>query len=220
MTDRSPIRVVLADDHDLVRAGIRALFERLPNVKVVGEGRDGQETLEIIERELPDIAFVDISMPILDGLSLIRRVSSLNGRVRLIVLSMYSAESYVSEALRAGASGYLLKQNADLSELQLAIESVMDGGRYLTPAISRQVVDGFLRSQHPETRQTLTPRQREILRLIGEGHGTKEIAYRLNISAKTVDTHRAELMERLGIHDIAGLVRYAIQTGLVSLDDN
>jgi len=129
---------------------------------------------------------------------------------------MYSSESYVSEALRAGACGYLLKQNATLSELQSAIEVVMSGGQYLTPLISKKVTDAFLRSQ---SEARLTTRQLDILRLIGQGHGTKEIAFRLNISAKTVDTHRAELMERLGIHDIAGLVRYAIQTGVVSLED-
>ena len=219
MAENGLIRIILVDDHDLVRAGIRALFERLPQVKVMGEARNGHEGLELIERERPDIAFVDISMPGLDGLSLIRRASLLEPQIRLIVLSMYSSESYVFEALRAGASGYLLKQNADLTELGVAIECVMAGGQYLTPAISKQVVEAFLRSQQPDARQPLTPRQLDILRLIGGGHGTKEIAYRLNISAKTVDTHRAELMERLGIHDIAGLVRYAIQTGIVSIDD-
>ena len=214
---QSHVRVVLIDDHDLVRAGIRALFERLPRVDVVGEARNGQEGLDLIARENPHIAFVDISMPTLDGLTMIRRAVTEQPKVRLIVLSMYASESYVSEALRAGACGYLLKQNADITELETAIERVMGGGQYLTPTISQQVVDAFLRSQS-EPRPSLTPRQREILRLIGEGHGTKEIAFRLNISVKTVDTHRAEMMERLGIYDIAGLVRYAIQTGLVSLD--
>jgi DNA-binding NarL/FixJ family response regulator len=214
---QSHVRVVLIDDHDLVRAGIRALFERLPRVDVVGEARNGQEGLDLIARENPHIAFVDISMPTLDGLTMIRRSVTDQPNVRLIVLSMYASESYVSEALRAGACGYLLKQNADITELEVAIERVMGGGQYLTPTISQQVVDAFLRAQS-EPRPSLTPRQREILRLIGQGHGTKEIAFRLNISVKTVDTHRAEMMERLGIYDIAGLVRYAIQTGLVSLD--
>jgi DNA-binding NarL/FixJ family response regulator len=216
MSETHPVRIILADDHDLVRAGIRALLEKLPGVKVIGAARNGHEAVELLERERPDIAFVDISMPDLDGLSVIRRAASIEPAVRIVVLSMYSAESYVSEALRAGACGYLLKQNATLNELQSAIEVVMSGGQYLTPLISKKVTDAFLRSQ---SEARLTTRQLDILRLIGGGHGTKEIAYRLNISVKTVDTHRAELMERLGIHDIAGLVRYAIQTGVVSLDD-
>jgi len=215
----TPVRIILVDDHDLVRAGIRALLEQLPSIEVLGTARNGQEGLELIERERPDIAFVDISMPGLDGLSLINRTAALRPRVRIIVLSMYSSESYVSEAIRAGACGYLLKQNADLTELQTAIENAMNGGQYLTPPISKQVVEGFLRSQQPDARQPLSPRQLEILRLIGEGHGTKEIAYRLDISVKTVDTHRAELMDRLRIYNIAGLVRYAIHTGIVNLND-
>jgi len=215
----TPVRIVLVDDHDLVRAGIRALFEQLPLIEVVGEAREGQEGLELIQRERPDIAFIDISMSGMDGLSLVRRASELEPQVRLIVLSMYSSEHYVSEALSAGARGYLLKQNADLTELQTAIDHVMEGGQYMTAAVRQKVVDGFSRSQNPDARQPLTPRQLEILRLIGEGHGTKEIAHRLNISVKTVDTHRAELMERLKIYDVAGLVRYAIRMGIVNLDD-
>ena len=220
MPEDSSIRIVLIDDHDLVRAGVRALFERLPHVQIVGEARNGEEGAELIERERPDIAFIDISMPGLDGLSLIRRVSVSSPRVRLIVLSMYSSESYISEALRAGAAGYLLKQHADLTELEAAIEGVLRDGQYLTASVSKQLVDSFLRPDQSSSLPSLTPRQRDILRLIGEGYGTKEIAYRLNISPKTVDTHRAELMERLGIYDIAGLVRYAIQTGVVSLEDH
>jgi DNA-binding NarL/FixJ family response regulator len=218
MIENQQVRIVLVDDHDLVRAGIRALFERLTHVSVIGEARNGQEGLDLIGREHPDIAFVDISMPDLDGLSLIRRVSSTEPHVRVIVLSMYASESYVSEALRAGACGYLLKQNADLNEMKVAIDCVMRGERYLTAGIGQQVVNAFLRSQQSVPRPALTPRQHEILRLIGEGHGTKEIAYRLSISVKTVDTHRAELMDRLAIYDIAGLVRYAIQMGIVSID--
>src|SRR5262245_39037047 len=212
------VRIILVDDHDLVRAGIRALFEQLPHIEVVGAARDGQEGLKLIQRERPDIAFIDISMSGMDGLSLIRRASALESQVRLIVLSMYSTESYVFEALTAGACGYLLKQNANLDELRTAIERVMEGGQYLTPAISRKVMEAFFHSQQPDARQPLTPRQLDILRLIGEGHGTKEIAYKLSISVKTVDAHRAELMERLRIYDVAGLVRYAIRTGLVDLD--
>jgi len=219
MAERIPIRIILVDDHDLVRAGIRALLERLPHVTVVGEARNGQEALRLLRENHPDIAFVDISMPGFDGLTLIRRASSIAPHVRLIVLSMYSLESYVSEALEAGASGYLLKQTADLTELNLAIQCVIAGGHYLTPTIGRQVMEGSLRSKESVTAQSLTPRQREILKLIGNGHGTKSIAHLLEISVKTVETHRSELMERLGIHDVAGLVRYAIQTGMASMED-
>jgi DNA-binding NarL/FixJ family response regulator len=213
------VRIILVDDHDLVRAGIRALFEQLPHIEVIGSVRDGQAGLKLIQQERPDIAFIDISMSGMDGLSLIRRAAMLEPQVRLIVLSMYSTESYVFEALTAGACGYLLKQNANLAELQAAIECVMQGGQYLTPAISQKVMEALSRSQQPDARQSLTPRQRDILRLIGEGHSTKEIAYKLSISVKTVDAHRAELMERLRIYDVAGLVRYAIRIGLVDIED-
>ena len=155
----TPVRIVLVDDHDLVRAGIRALFEQLPLIEVVGEAREGQEGLELIQRERPDIAFIDISMSGMDGLSLVRRASELEPQVRLIVLSMYSSEHYVSEALSAGARGYLLKQNANLTELQTAIDHVMEGGQYMTAAVRQKVVDGFSRSQNPDARQPLTPRQ-------------------------------------------------------------
>jgi DNA-binding NarL/FixJ family response regulator len=217
MTEQTPIRIILVDDHDLVRAGMHAMLDRLPNVKVVGEARNGEETLELIARENPDLAFVDVSMPGVDGLTLIRSASVIAPKVRFIILSMYPSEGYVSEALRSGASGYLLKQNADLAELELAIQCVMLGRQYLTPPINRQVVKGFIRPGESDGPRPLTPRQRDILRLIGEGYGTKEIATRLNISVKTVETHRADLMDRLGIYDVAGLVRHAIRTGLVTI---
>ena len=215
----SSVRILLADDHDLVRAGMRSLFDRLPNVAVIAEASDGREAFELIRRQRPDVAFVDISMPGLNGLELIRKTSKVAPAVRLIVLSMHGSESYIAEALRAGAWGYLLKQDTSLKELELAINCVVGGNRYLPPAISAKVVDGNIHSiSEPLLLQTLSPRQREILQLIGEGNNNKEIAYTLNISVKTVETHRAELMARLNIRDVAGLVRYAIKSGIVSLE--
>jgi DNA-binding NarL/FixJ family response regulator len=211
------IRVVLVDDHDLLRDGMRALFERLPEVSVVGEARDGRAGLELIRREQPDIAFVDISMPVLNGLDLIRQTRATCPKVRMIVLSMHPSELLVSESIRAGAHGYLLKQNANLAELQTAIRSVLGGGQYMTAGILPLVLEG-LRSRDSSSAWRLTPRQREVLQMIGEGRGTKEIASALKISIKTVETHRSDLMDRLGIREVAGLVRYAIQTGLVTME--
>jgi DNA-binding NarL/FixJ family response regulator len=217
MIDLMPTRIVLVDDHDLVRDGLRALFERVHNVTIVGEARDGKAAMELIRREQPDIAFVDIAMPVLNGLDLIREARTHCPQVRTIVLSMYPSEVLIAESLRAGASGYLLKQNANLAELQAAIRTVRSGGQYMTATIVNQILEG-LRSRQTSPASRLTPRQREVLRMIGEGRGTKEIALALSISIKTVETHRAELMERLGIYEVAGLVRYAIQTGLVTMD--
>src|SRR5207247_5593418 len=170
-------------------------------------------------RLIPTLPSWDISLPGFYGLTFFRRPSSIAPHVHLIVLSMYPLESYVSEALEAGASGYLLKQSVDLTELNLAIQCVSAGAHYLTPAIGRQVMEGSLRSKESVTAQSLTPRQREILRLIGNGHGTKSIAHLLDISVKTVETHRSELMERLGIHDVAGLEWpvWMIPTDLIQL---
>jgi DNA-binding NarL/FixJ family response regulator len=217
--DANPIRVILTDDHSLVRQGMRVLLEQLPEVCLVGEASNGKEALQLIRQERPDVVLADLAMPGLNGLALILAISKSVPEVRMIVLSAQDDEFHVSGALRAGATGYLLKQNADLAELRLAIQCVALGVIYLTPAISRRVVESYLRSV-PESlpRDPLTPRQNEVLRLIVEGLNTKEIAHQLDISAKTVDTHRAELMGRLRIHDVAGLVRYAIQERILSLD--
>ena len=162
---------------------------------------------------------MDIAMPGMNGLEAAERVMKQWPSVRLIVLSMYTNEDYVRQALAAGAAGYLQK-GADPAELELAIKAVMRGETYLTPAVSKQVVQNYLEqsAKKPGAVQDLTPRQREVLQLIAEGHSTKDIAQRLNLSVKTIETHRTELMHRLGIHDVAGLVRYAIRTGIVTTD--
>jgi len=218
------MRVLLADDHALVRAGIRALLAGLPDVESVVEAGDGQEALTVLRETKPDLALIDIAMPGLNGLELAARVSREAPGTRLVILSMHGTPAHVAQALRAGVSGYLLK-DAAADELPVLLRAVMRGETYLSPAISKQVVDGYLgRTAAPANPgdgaalDVLTSRQREILQLVAEGKSTKEVAQLLDVSAKTVETHRGQIMERLGIHDLAGLVRYAIRTGLVSSD--
>jgi DNA-binding NarL/FixJ family response regulator len=210
------IRVLLADDHTLVRAGLRTLVELIQGVEVVAETGDGREALDLIRALKPDVALMDIGMPGLNGLELAVRVAAECPATRVIVLSMHTSEAYVSEALRAGVAGYLIK-DASVAELPLALSSVARGEMYLSPAISKTVVEA-LRGLPDHPLEGLTPRQREILQLIAEGHSTKEIAWTLKVSGKTVETHRAQLMDRLGIYDVAGLVRFAIRCGLISAD--
>jgi DNA-binding NarL/FixJ family response regulator len=218
------MRVLLADDHALVRAGIRALLAGLPDVESVVEAGDGQEALAVLRETKPDLALIDIAMPGLNGLELAARVAREAPGTRLVILSMHGTPAHVAQALRAGVSGYLLK-DAAADELPVLLRAVMRGETYLSPAISKQVVDGYLGRTAPQTAaadgpapDVLTSRQREILQLVAEGKSTKEVAQLLDVSAKTVETHRGQIMERLGIHDLAGLVRYAIRTGLVSPD--
>jgi len=211
----TPLRVLLVDDHALVRAGMRSLLQDLPDVEVVAEAGDGAEALAAAERERPDVVLMDIAMKGMNGLEAAARLRERLPGVKVIILSMHTSEEYVLLALRAGAAAYLIKDSAT-SELELALKCVMRGETYLSPAISRQVVDGYVQrvgaSAGPEP---LTPRQREVLKRIAEGRSTKEIAFELSLSVKTVETHRAQIMERLGIRDVAGLVRYAMRVGLV-----
>ena len=212
-----PVRVLLADDHALVRAGIRALLQGLEGVTVVAETGNGAEVLELARTHRPDVVLLDISMPGLSGLDVSEQLERELPEVRVVVLSMHANEEYVLQALRSGAVGYMLKDSAT-AELELALKAVMQGETYLSPPISKQVVEGYVQrvgAEQPAS-EKLTPRQREVLQLIAEGHSTKEIAYRLELSVKTVETHRAQLMERLQIRDIAGLVKYAIRSGLAS----
>lgn len=213
-----PIRVLLADDHALVRAGLRKLLESLSGVAVVGEAGDGREALALAASKKPDLVLLDITMPGLNGLEAAERIAREHPGTRVILLSMHASEEHVLRALRAGASGYLPK-DAALGELELAINAVRKGETYLSPAVSRHVSDYVRRTgAEAEPRESLTPRQREILQLIAEGQSTKRIAATLGVSVKTVETHRSQLMEKLDIHDVAGLVRYAIRIGLVSPD--
>lgn len=213
----NPIRLLLADDHALFRAGVRVLVEKIPNVVVVAEARSGREALALVRSELPNLVLMDVAMADLGGLESLPRIIKGFPGVRVIILSAYRNEEYVIRALRSGASGYMLK-NAAITELELAIMSVMEGGTYLSPSISRTVIDSYLKrvGDALSPLEELTQRQREILQSIAEGKNTKEIAYTLEISVKTVESHRLQMMERLNIHDIPGLVRYAIRCGLVS----
>ncbi len=219
-----PIRIVLADDHTLVRAGIRNLLQNMNNIEVIAEADNGRETLKIVEETKPDMVLLDIAMPELNGLEVAARLSKEYPDIDVMILSMHANEEYVVQALKAGASGYLLKDSAP-SELDIAVHAVARGETYLSPAISKHVVHDYLRrvnnldletEEEPNMYTKLTPRQREILQLIAEGNSTKVIAGKLNVSVKTVETHRIQLMNRVAIHDVAGLVRYAIRTGMVS----
>ena len=214
-----PIRVLLADDHALVRAGIRSLLQTFQDIEVVAETGDGQEALTLIEQHRPDVVLMDIAMPGMNGLEVAARVAKDLPGVRVIILSMHNNEEYVLQALRAGSKGYLLK-DAATAELEVAIKAAVRGETYLSPVVSKHVIGDYVRRVGGEASslEQLTPRQREVLQLIAEGRTTKEIAQILNISVKTVETHRAQLMERLDIHDVAGLVRYAIRVGVVSPD--
>ena len=211
-----PIRVLLADDHALVRAGIRALVQNLAGVEVVAEAVDGREALALVKQHDPDVVLMDISMAGLNGLEAAARMAKDHPNTRVIILSAHSNEEYVCQALRAGAAGYLLK-DAGTAELDLAVKAVARGETYLSPAVSKHVIADYMRRVGGESGslELLTPRQREILQLIAEGQTTKQIANTLHISVKTVETHRMQLMERLDIHDVPGLVRFAIRMRLV-----
>lgn len=211
-----PIRVLLADDHTLVRAGIRGLLTALPDVEVVGETGDGQEALRLAETLRPDVLLLDIGMPGLNGLEVAARVAKLDEAIRVVMLSMHATEEYVLQALRAGAAAYLLKGSA-VAELEVAVRAVARGEMYLSPAVSKRVVDEYVSRTGGATDPlaALTPRQREILQLVAEGHTSKDIAHRLGLSHRTVEVHRNQLMKRLGVHDLPGLVRFAVRVGLV-----
>jgi DNA-binding NarL/FixJ family response regulator len=215
----TPIRVLLADDHDLVRAGFRTLLREM-GLQVVAEASTGNEALRLIERYKPDVVLMDIAMPDVNGLEATSRLTDEFPSVRVIILSMHANAEYARRALRAGAAGYLLK-NSKAAELDLAIKAVIRGETYLTPAVARFIAEDYVKGSQnkPGSLERLTPRQLEILQLLVKGYTRKQIADKLTISPKTFDTYRAQLMEQLDIHDVAGLVRYAIRMGLVTPDE-
>ncbi|HMJ24823.1 MAG TPA: response regulator transcription factor [Pyrinomonadaceae bacterium] len=212
------IRVLLADDHKLVRAGIRSLLERVPELEVVAEASDGKEALQLVEKHQPQVVLMDLSMPELNGLEATRHLTKAFPNVQVIILSIYSDEEHVYQSLRAGAAGYLMK-GAATDELELAIRSVARGETYLSPPVSKPVIMEYIRRTNIglNPREGLSPRQTQILKLIAEGETTKQVALHLAISVKTVETHRSALMKRIGVRDVAGLVRYAVKVGLVDL---
>jgi DNA-binding NarL/FixJ family response regulator len=215
-----PIRVLIAGDHAPLRAGIRALLEDLAEVEVVAEACDGSEALRLIEAHAPDVLLTNIALPHLSGLDLAARVRRDFPRTRTIILSARSDLECLHRALEAGAAGYL-SSSSGIAELRMAISAVAQGQSFLSPAVSRLVINSYIRRGKGDSCAPglLTPRQREILSMIARGQNTKAMARALGISIKTVETHRAHLMDRLEIRDVAGLVRYAIRDGLATLDD-
>jgi len=216
-----PIRILLVDDHVLVRAGIRGLIEDIPGTQIVAEAANGREAIAAAKQHKPDLVIMDISMKELNGIEATQAIINEVPGTKVLMLSMHSAEEFVRRSIKAGASGYVAKDSLPL-ELRMAIEALMRGEIYLSSRVSRHVVAAFAepRPEGESSLDSLTLRQREVLQMIAEGKTTREMAQALDVSVKTVETHRAALMERLGIHDIAGLVRYAARNHLVSLDGN
>ena len=216
---KSTVKVVLADDHTLVRAGLRKLLEAMCHVEVIGEAADGVAVLELAQRLQPEIILMDIAMPGVNGLEATMRLKKDLPHIQIIILSMHQNDEYVKQALRQGAVGYLLK-DAATTELELAINTVLRDEIYLSPAITKGVMVDYVQRLRSENAvdEVLTPRQREVLKLLAQGHSSKEIARELALSVKTVDTHRSQLMKQLDIHEVTGLVRYAIRVGLITSD--
>jgi DNA-binding NarL/FixJ family response regulator len=212
-----PIRVILADDHTLVRAGIRSLLEKFPGVEVVGEADDGREVIKLVKLHQPNVVLMDITMPGLNGLEAAERMAGEYPEVRVIILSMHNNEEYYWRSVKAGAAGYLLKKAA-VAELEIALKQVARGEMYLSKEIAARLIKklpmGGIAGRKSPLEQ-LTGRQREILQLIAEGQNTKGIAELLKVSPKTVEYHRMKLMDGLNVHDIPGLVRFALRVGLI-----
>lgn len=210
-------RTLLVDDHSLVRAGLRTLLEAIDGVEVLAEAGNGEDALRLAVAQRPDLVVLDIALPGANGLEVAARLRQAVPEARILILSMHATGDFVERALHVGAAGYLVKDAAAV-ELELAVKAIMSGDTYLSPRVSKQVVAGFVQRADatPGPLDGLSPRQREILRLIALGRATKEIAYDLGLSVKTVEAHRAQVMERLGIRDVAGLVRFAIRTGVIT----
>lgn len=216
----SKVRIVIADDHKLFRMGLRQLIERHPEVAIIGEAATGLEAISIAKEHTPDVVLMDVSMPELNGIEAARRLHEELPEVRVVIVSMHSDRRYVLEALRAGVRGYLLKDSSP-EEIFRAIQKVMSNQVYLSPQINEQVIAGFVQqgnSTAPSAFDILSGREREVLQLLAEGKSTKQIADLLNLSAKTVETHRMHIMDKLDIHTLPELTRYALREGLTSLE--
>jgi two-component system response regulator NreC len=206
------VRVMLADDHEIVRQGLRVLLER-EGFDVVGEAADGREAMKLCEAHHPEVAILDLSMPLLNGVEAARQIIKSNSRTKVVLLTMHTEDHLILESLRAGVTGYVLKTRAS-GELVQAIRAVCRGEMFLTQSISRTIVQAFLvKSDLPQ--QPISDRERQVLQLVAEGKTTKEVANLLGISVKTAESHRSNMMEKLDIHDTAGLVRYAIRKGII-----
>ena len=214
----NPTRILLVDDHALVRAGIRALIEGKPGIEVIAETGDGEEALRMIAELRPNLVLLDITIPALNGFEVLEQITKQYPQTRVIILTVHEGTEYAMHALRGGAAGYLPKSAASI-ELEDAISAVAQGGTYLSHEISQKTLFEYAQARTPQDLlASLTSRQREILKLIAEGQSTKEIGSNLNISVKTVESHRTKLAEKLDIHDVAGLVRFAIRVGLIQVE--
>jgi len=215
----NPIRILLADDHTVMRNGLRLLLERQPNLSVVGEASDGRETVRAAESFSPDVVVMDIAMPNLNGIEAARQITAARPETAIVILSMHSDESYVIRALKAGARAYLLKDSAE-GDLIAAIRAISEGKSFFSPAISRILVEDYMRQleqQHVEdTYELLTAREREILQLLAEGKTNKEVASMLNLSVYTIETHRTHILQKLNLHNVPELILYAVRKGIIS----
>jgi DNA-binding NarL/FixJ family response regulator len=215
----TPVRIVLADDHTIMRHGLRLVLERQPDFAVVGEANNGREAVDLVILETPDVAVIDIAMPLLNGIEAAKRITEERSKTAVVILSMHSDESYILRALRAGARGYLLKDSAETDLIQ-AIRAVCAGKAFFSPAVSRVLADDYLRQIQQQgvedPYELLTARERELLQLIVELKSTKDIAGLLGISPRTIDTHRGNLMQKLNVHSIPELILYAVRKGVIS----
>jgi two-component system response regulator NreC len=212
------IRILLADDHTVMRAGLRLLLEHQPDMTVVGEAADGRRAVELAEAETPDVAVIDIAMPNLNGIEATRQISAKQPEIAVVILSMHSDESYVMRALKAGAKGYLLKDSAE-ADLIRAVRAVREGKSFFSPMVSKMLLEDYvhqLRQRGEEdSYELLTPREREILQLLAEGKSNKDMANLLNLSLYTVETHRAHILQKLGLHTVPDLILYAVRKGII-----
>lgn len=217
-----PIRIVLCDDHQIIREGLRALLEKQPEMTVVGEAVNGLGAIKLVIDKKPDIVVLDIAMPDMNGIAAARRIFMDHPKVKILALSMHSDHHFVTEMLEAGASGYMLKDSA-FGELTNAIRTIISGGLFISPHIAENVLEEFSRHAKPghgSARHSaeLSQREKEILQMIAEGQSTKQVAGKLNVSVKTVETHRQHIMEKVGAHNVASLTKYAIREGITGLE--
>jgi two-component system response regulator NreC len=217
----NPITIILADDHEVVRLGIRTLLENEPDFQIVGEASDGLKTVDIVKHLNPDVLILDLMMPGINGIEVTQQVKKISPKTHVIILSMYSNEAYVLETLRKGAEGYVLKDSTG-NDLVKAVREVTAGRRYLSPPLSERAIDIYIETTKTSTLdpyETLTSREREVLHMVAQGYSNVEVADYLSISPRTVEIHRANMMHKLGLHNQASLIRYALQRGILPLEE-
>jgi len=212
-------RIIIAEDHTILREGLRSLLSSDPDLEIVGEAQDGQEAIRCVEKLKPNLVLMDLSMPRMNGLDAIKEIKKRSAETRILVLTVHKNEEYIVATLRAGADGYALKDSTHV-ELGIAIKNVLSGNHYISPGISGRVIEGYLEGRKPlkatSPFETLTQRERGILKMIAEGYKNKEIADYLCISVKTVEKHRANLMQKLDLHNVSALTAFAMEKGLVT----